>query len=391
MILTKTMHELSNAAISEAISNGLDVQRVISGRGWDGRFVLIENRPCQIIKTRYVVSNPRSPKDVSVTLYLPRTEWPDFLIYVARREATRPLDFYIVPRGNLSKDTSWSPDTLEKYRKAWSLLKEKVSSHETTRRFTILSQKLKDVMTVTKAAGLEVVLIRPAKHRRWPVFLQTLVVIAGRRCSLHSFSRINSIASGSCVFLRKPKSRRAEFHLYMISASKEPPVYVFPRGAIEANTSVSLNNETLKNYRNNWALLAQFVDGTHAIEWNQKPVKAPKEPPIEIRETIIAAEKQGLVVERPHLPNQHQLYISKRRCQIVRAKPVVTSADPSRTYVPLNMPKSEWPEFVIFFSRLDMVTTGGFFIVPRDKLTKRTLVSPTSSWLRDYADAWSLL
>ena len=166
---------------------------------------------------------------------------------------------------------------------------------------------------------------------------------------------------------------------------------MFPRGEIQADTSVSLDNEMLKSYHNNWTLLAQSVDGTHAIEWKQTRVKAPKETPMEIREAIIEAEKRGLLVERPQLPNQHQLYISKRRCQIVRAKPVVAPTDASRSYVPLNLPKSEWPEFVIFFSRLATATTGGFFIFPREKLTKRTLVSPTSSWLRDYADAWSLL
>src|SRR6202022_3947688 len=185
--------------------------------------------------------------------------------------------------------------------------------------------------------------------------LQTLVMVAGRRCSLHSFSRINS-ASGNYVFFRKPKNERAEFHLYIILASKEPTVYVFPRGMIKTDTSVSLDNETLRSYKNKWTLL-EAVDGSNAIEWKprtRKASKAPKETPTEIRETIIEAEKQGFVVERPQLPNKHQLCISKKRCQVIRAKPVVTFADTIRTYVPLNLPKSDWAEFVIFFSGFDM-------------------------------------
>jgi hypothetical protein len=34
---------------------------------------------------------------------------------------------------------------------------------------------------------------------------------------------------------------------------------------------------------------------------------------------------------------------------------------------------------------------GHFFIVPRTELTKWTLLSPESSWLREYPDAWHLL
>lgn len=205
---------------------------------------------------------------------------------------------------------------------------------------------------------------------------------------MHSLSRIKP--SGNYVFLGKPKSLRAEFYLYVVPASKEPTVYVFPRGTIEADTSVPLDNEKLKSYKNNWGLLAQPVDRTNAIAWKPSILKTPKETAIEIKETIIAAEKHGLVVEHPQLPNRHQLYISKKRCQVVRAKPLVLSAS-RLIYVPLNLPKTDWAEFVIFFSKRDSDTAGRFFIVPRKKIVKRTLVSPTSSWLREYADAWHLL
>jgi hypothetical protein len=45
------------------------------------------------------------------------------------------------------------------------------------------------------------------------------------------------------------------------------PVWVFPSGAIQADNSISLNNEKLKPYENNWSLLTQPVGEVSAVEW----------------------------------------------------------------------------------------------------------------------------
>lgn len=248
------MHEFSNAAVDEAVSKGLDVQRVVSSdrKRWDGRLVLIEHRPCQIVMTRYHVPDPRWPEGISIRLYLPRTDWPDFIIYVTRKTRTQPLEFYVVPRGILSKDTYLSPKTLEKYRDAWNLLSQ-MPSPDTERRFAGLNWQLQDAIDAAKKAGLWSALIR-LRNKRWPYFFQTRLIIAGRKCTLHSLSRLSQNPDNrgyNYVLLRKPKGNPAEFNLYMVrrspdsSDSGDSAVYVFPHGAIKTSTSISLDNEKL--------------------------------------------------------------------------------------------------------------------------------------------------
>jgi hypothetical protein len=49
------------------------------------------------------------------------------------------------------------------------------------------------------------------------------------------------------------------------------PVWIFPSGAIQVNNSISLGNEKLKAYENNWSLLAQPGEEISAIEWKAFP------------------------------------------------------------------------------------------------------------------------
>jgi hypothetical protein len=397
----RTRLDFSNALVTEATAKGFLAQRVISSseRRWKGRFLVVEGKPCQIIVTRYHVSSPHLSDAVSIQLYLPRTDFPDFLIYVVQ-QIEQPLEFYVIPRGALSKDTHLSPNTLEKYRSAWDLLKS-CSADQVERHFADLNWQLRAVMQGTEKAGLECTLIR--RRKRWPRFFQTRVIIAGRRCSLYSLSRINP----DYVALRKQDATWCEFQLYALRDAKESAVYVIPTGSIKANTSVSLTNEKLMAYRDNWGLLSHTTEetSTEGSEWQSKgrrtpptwrPLKqtrTPKQTPVAILETIQAAQQQGLLVEHPHLASQYQLLISTKRCQIMQAKPVVsTGPRVQRTYVPLLLPKSDWAEFLIFYIRMERTaTTGDFYIIPRVKLVKRTLVSRVSSWLREYVGAWQLL
>lgn len=118
----------------------------------------------------------------------------------------------------------------------------------------------------------------------------------------------------------------------------------------------------------------------------------PKETPAEIRETIDAAEKHGLLVEPTKSGNRRLLYISKKRCHVVRAKSVTFAlAGSMQTYVPLNVPRSKWCEFLIFFVPNPPASTEDFYVVPRAKLSRRLMLSSTSRWLHTYANAWHLL
>jgi hypothetical protein len=254
--------ELSNAVIAQAASKGLRVQRIIFSDqdDWDGRSLLIEEKPCQIVRTRYSLSNPCSPKGLSIRLYLPRTDWPDFVIYVVRQMGQRRPEYYVVPRGVLSKDTFLCPTTLNEYRDAWNLFKEPISPELLERRFAIFNWQLRTAIGAAKQAGLELSLVQRRAHRAWAQFCQTRIIIAGRRCTLHSLSRISSDQDRSqygYVALRKQKGGWGEFQLYVLPQSTGPVVYVIPSASIEADTSVSLESKRLTIYKNNWGLLAK--------------------------------------------------------------------------------------------------------------------------------------
>jgi hypothetical protein len=394
------MHPLSNAVAAEASLKGLKIEKVISAdrRFWDGRFLVVEDKRCQIIRTKYHVSDPRYPNAVSVPFHLPRTDWPDFVIYVTKRESSP--EFYIVPRGDLSKDTAFCPTTLTKYRDNWESLKTTPSPDQLKRRFTILNWQLKEVMKAAHKAGLETMLIR--RRKRWPTFFQTRMIVAGRRCSIRSLTRLNSDPNHSrhnYVIVHKSNNEWAEFELYVLPQSPEPTVYIMPYGSINEDTTLSLENERLDFHRNNWGLLSQPSEAVNTIEWkpkivkpivwNTRTAKPPKETPLAIHRTLEEAEKRGLTIERPHLESKYQLYIARRCCQV---KATVCINGNARLFVPLNPPRSHWADFLIFFVRPDATATdGNFFIVPRTKLSKRTVLSPESSWLSGYADAWHLL
>jgi hypothetical protein len=113
-------------------------------------------------------------------------------------------------------------------------------------------------------------------------------------------------------------------------------------------------------------------------------------PPV-IRKTIKEAKKRGVSVKPSGLANPYQLYLSAKRCQIMRTKPVGRPTT-ERQYVPLSVPRSAWAEFLIYFVRPHKrATSGDFYVVPRERLSKHTSVSPISSWLPRYAGAWHLL
>jgi hypothetical protein len=170
--------------------------------------------------------------------------------------------------------------------------------------------------------------------------------------------------------------------------------YVVPHGVVETSTSVSLNNPRLQFYKNNWKLLSEAFDINLAnLLCFQRPAKKPAPPkqvPISLEATILEAEKRGMSVE-PVSTREHGvnwLHISKKRCQVMMTTPV---EEVGRTYIPLNLPKSEWAEFLVYYVKRNAAQEPQFYILPRMKLNKRTVLSPTSSWLREYEDAWYLL
>src|SRR5579872_3263911 len=137
--------------MAEAQAHGLSVQRLTGyGKVLDARLLAIEGMICQIVRTRQV-PQVDYPTAAYARLYLPRTEFADFLIYVAFPSTGDP-SFYVVPRGAMSKDTAWSLGSLEQYRDAWQVLKGKIAPDQTERHFTTLNWQLQAVVDSAKDA-----------------------------------------------------------------------------------------------------------------------------------------------------------------------------------------------------------------------------------------------
>lgn len=112
-----------------------------------------------------------------------------------------------------------------------------------------------------------------------------------------------------------------------------------------------------------------------------------------VNETISAAEKYGLFTEPLHDGGSYKLLISKKRCQVIRCRAVSTIKNGRKdTFIPLFVPKSTWAEFLILFVTPSAgAESEKFYILPRAKVSKRTMLPTTSSWLRQYANGWSSL
>ena len=397
------MPELIDPVEVEARARGLRVRRIFDLKGRVGvlnrRCLIIEEKACQVIPSRFHIPNPHRPNVVSVPLHLPRSDWADFFIYVARPRTEGSSSYYVVPRGALSKNTAFCLESLERYRDAWDTLKLTYDLTLTARRYTVLNWQLRAVIDAATEAGLEVILIR--NRKRWPPFLQTRVLIARKRCSLYSCSRISADPSHkyfNCVALRAPKGNWPEFQLFVLrQAHNEFITYVIPNGVVKKDTSVSTENTRFVFYKNNWKLLSNYpssgASNDVSNEWRPTKLKqSPREVPESVKETMLEAENRGLLTELISSAKRdgNRLYISQKRCQVMTATPITQTANvKDRSYIPLNLPISDWAEFLIFYVKIDG-TKPMFYVLPRIKLTKRTLLSQRSSWLGEFEQAWHL-
>jgi hypothetical protein len=247
-----------SVVVNEAEARGLRVQRSL-GKGArvpDPRLLHIAGKPCQVIKTVHESSSPDYSYAKSLRLYLPRTGFADFLIYVAVDVV--PPTFYIIPRGVLSKDTARTEKSLEEYRNAWHLLTQAISPTLTERKFEAISAQLESVWSAAHQAGLEVELIRTAKGKKrndYRSVFQRRVLVSGKQCAIYSAVRVNKnleLNPYSIVILKTSRDSWPEFCLYLM---EDGAVYVIPRGNITHTTTLSLNSPDLRPYRNAWDLL----------------------------------------------------------------------------------------------------------------------------------------
>jgi hypothetical protein len=247
-----------NAVVKEAEARGLRVERLVEvlTKVPDPRRAYIAGKPCQVIKTVHESSSPKYSYAKSLRLYLPRTGFADFLIYVAVDVV--PPTFYVIPRGVLSKDTGRTERSLEEYRNAWNLLTDVISPTLTERKFEAISAQLEVVMSAARQAGLDVELIRTKKGKKrhdYRSFFQRRVLILGKQCAIYSAVRVNKdleLNQYSIVMLKASRDSWPEFCLYL---TEDGAVYVIPRGTITHTTTLSLNSPDMRPYRNAWDLL----------------------------------------------------------------------------------------------------------------------------------------
>jgi hypothetical protein len=264
-----------HSVIRQAETLGLAVERVSNPRQ-----LYIARQPVQVTLACLVVANSNYPNAKSLALYLPRGSFPAFLIYVTEDQTP---NFYIVPRGLLSHDTSMTRESLEPYRNAWGLLNSAASPGLTDRHFAAISPILETVASAARAAGLETQYIttrnglkRPGSYRR--VF-QRRVLIAGRRCQVYSAVRVDKRLpfDDQCVVnLKAPTTNWSEFNLYLV---EDGSVFVFPRDDRKRQTTMSLSSPEFQSYRDAWHLLSASAKPIQRAAVPRKFVKSGPEIP----------------------------------------------------------------------------------------------------------------
>ena len=413
------------AVIEAASHRGLSIESALGeglSRRVSRRCLFIEGRRCQVVPAPRLPSNPKYPSFVAVQIYVPRTPWPDFIVYVERSENDEPgACFYVVPRDELSKDTNLSPSVswLRKYRDAWHLLTG-ISSHaRIERRFQVLSTKMKVVIVEAKRRGLRVRLFR--RRHRWPTFQQSHLRIEGTDCRVFSAKRLSSnreMREYSYIKLHAPKETNSKILLHVLMGEDgEPPcVYVVPRNRIPVTTTCSVSNPELAQYANAWWNLltveeADLNETRSLMRREQEKLQGnvpiakrrPKpEPPIKqipwaLNQVMVEAERRGLAI-KPFEDRskgvglwQKCVLIADRPCQVFLTR-LVRPNRSSATFVELRLPTSAWPDFLLYVVKPDAEGAPvRFLVLPRTLLSKRTTLSPKNSWLNQYEDAWDLL
>ena len=134
-------------------------------------------------------------------------------------------DFYVVPRGALSKDTCLTLASLEQYKNAWHLLSQ-VSLDMMMRRNNRLSWQLQSVILAAESRGLQFELIRAAKAKRRQTNFRTYLqrrIIGLLKLSLRLPGRLDEqlVPKRSCSarYSETPENLR---HCLYVVARTEP-------------------------------------------------------------------------------------------------------------------------------------------------------------------------
>ena len=242
-----------------------------------------------------------------------------------------------------------------------------------------------------------------AKRKKWPTVIQRRIVIAGKKCAIFSASRTSRHKTNrihSYITLRVEKTPWAEYQLVVIrNADGLSDVLVIPRRDLDRETTVSLNNWNIVRYKNAWSSLsAPFEPAAidRAPVWRRHKVsKPPTKKSVTLSETVEYAEKKGYVAEYVseqmfgRITSQHLLLISKRHCQVMTAR---FNRNKQNQSIAVNLPTSNWVQFVILLLKSnDGAVPPTYYVIPKEKILRRTTRSLNSKWLRQFKESWALL
>jgi hypothetical protein len=242
---------LIDVVAEEARARGLTCKSADVRGGLQTKCVRIAGYACQIVPLRLYLTGKNSDL-VEHSLYLPRSDWPDFIIYVfaSQKETSQ---FFIVPRGEISKETSvCAPNSwLFKYENAWTLLSPGIERTRLDRRFDDTPWKLRVAIRKAKAVGLDVRLIgtknvasRHIKDRLLINSCKCQVITAGRLTIKNLETPI--------INLYAPKNSWADFLIFVVHSNAVEHVFVVPRSKITRRTTTTLESKWLAKYADNW-------------------------------------------------------------------------------------------------------------------------------------------
>lgn len=211
----------------------------------DKRTVYLDGRPCQVIKAKWFENFPNCK---AMSMYMPRTGFADFLLYVTDQGAV-----YVMPRGKISHDTGWSELSLEPYKEAWHLLKE-TDPRLFERKMEPLSGQLRTIMAAAEQRNLSYELVRSKRGEQkndYRTHRQRRILVDGRRCAVFTAKLLPEESHPWPTGLFKTSHDPwVEFFLYILNDD----IYVVPRSHMPYETTLDLESRIF-DYKNNWGVL----------------------------------------------------------------------------------------------------------------------------------------
>jgi hypothetical protein len=224
------------------------------------KWLLIQGRKCQVSQTRLTRTHPKYPHSKAIGLYLPRVSWPDFIVYVTMPQTVEDKPaFYVVPRGAISKDTTWLIDALSTHKDNWHQLLEIQGAKELKRKFRYLTPPLKTVIAEALYKNFSVKLVKKAGRQRLLWFYQHRILIDGVKCIVMSTSRVGKVSD--VISVRRPTGYWSSFVIYVAKdiTNNGNMFFIIPASEVPETTTRSLKSPSMARYLNAWELISSLT------------------------------------------------------------------------------------------------------------------------------------